>query len=492
MSRRCLVIAAAAVLLLGGVAAADANPAAAWLAEALSTKAGMRNALPALRATKDASLLPVFEALSRSGDRTLRAFAVQALPSIAKDRAAPALKERLSKDPSNAIRATALVHLLTLQAVSNRELADVITKIPDENIQSLATGALVHHGQAATAARTLRKLAASTDVGTAASAQLSLLGMGFGEHKAGLLKTAADPETPSAVLVVIVRQISRDKIKSAGELARRVAESDRPIPVRVAAYQALSDVMPAGGGLVRDALIQSNSTVLRVYLLRVLAKRKDAATHLAPLARQDVAVGALARLERARSASGPEASTTASAAMALGHPIVLDYVIDCARKDVEKYGAAAGFYVPGLLKYIRSVDGDAADMGARHIRAATVATVLTDLGTPRAVEGLQKILSGKYGSAARSVGAGLLRAKNRAAAVKLARPLLKSPYEELAVDAVLTLGRFGDTAARPHLKDIVARADTHRPATVAMAAWYLVRMDGKADAVAKDLAGRIK
>ncbi|KKK74286.1 hypothetical protein LCGC14_2885290, partial [marine sediment metagenome] len=98
-------------------------------------------------------------------------------------------------------------------------------------------------------------------------------------------------------------------------------------------------------------------------------------------------------------------------------PIVLDYVIDCARMDVKKYGAAAGFYVPGLLKYIRSVDGNAADMGARHVRAATVATVLTDLGTPRAVDGLQKILSGKYGSAARVVGADLLRAKNRIAAL---------------------------------------------------------------------------
>jgi hypothetical protein len=77
-------------------------------------------------------------------------------------------------------------------------------------------------------------------------------------------------------------------------------------------------------------------------------------------------------------------------------------------------------------------------------------------------------------------------------ACDLARPLLKSPYQELAVDGALILGRFSDKGAGEQLSQIVHRSKSHRPEVVAMASWYLLKMSGQGGPAAKALAKKIK
>jgi hypothetical protein len=89
------------------------------------------------------------------------------------------------------------------------------------------------------------------------------------------------------------------------------------------------------------------------------------------------------------------------------------------------------------------------------------------------------------------VATGLLRSKNPAAR-DVMRPLLASPYEELATDAALLLGRFGDADAAGSLKAIAADRDKHSTLLLTMANWYLLKIDGRSKQVAETLAKTIK
>ena len=54
--------------------------------------------------------------------------------------------------------------------------------------------------------------------------------------------------------------------------------------------------------------------------------------------------GALARFELARGSGGPAAADAAGRLVDLGHPIVVDYLIDRARQDVESSPERAWYY----------------------------------------------------------------------------------------------------------------------------------------------------
>lgn len=447
-------------------------------------------ALAALRASKDKDLAPVFVALSRSGDKRMRLFAVASLPDVCGPGAAPALAERLAKDPMMTIRAEALVRLMAMEAATPPQLAAAL-RVGDEKVRCLAARGLVACGRGAEAAGVLRELAQSNDPGTSAAARVALLAAGDAGQAAALKKLVADDSTPDEVLLVILSQVASEKVTAAIELVGQVAWSSRGEALRVRAFKTLSALSPKAGAVLVGAIESSTHTVFRVYLLEALSSRGDAAVHLARLARVEGTIGVLARMELARVDRGAKAARAVSAAFELRHPVVLDYLIARARKDIAADGREGDFYTPALLAFIRSVNPTPARMRADHFRAAQSASLLLDLGTPAAMAGLREILAGRHNAIRRAVGAGMLRSDNRVAC-ELARGLLGSPYEEMANDAALTLGRFNDPAGKGPLGAIVAHPKRHRPELVALAAWYLLRNEGRSRTAARTLAGKIK
>lgn len=443
--------------------------------------------LAALRSTEDRDLVPVYEAMTRSADKERRLFGVVALAGLVGKDAASCLWERLAGDPVMAIRAEALRHLIEAKAISDEQLAAAL-KVPDENVQCQAARALVDRGQAAVALGPLKQLASSKDAATSGLSSACLLGLGRREQEAPLRKVMRDPATAPGVLSVILRQIARQKVTSAMPLVLHIAGSeDAPTSLRVLAYEAGASISSLGPVMLRDAILNSKRTAFRVRLLKVLSARADAGAHLQMIARGSDSAAVLARFEMARKTGGPTAAGAVTAAFDLEHPVVVAYVLDRAGEDIKANGTKCDYYVPGLAKYIRSVDPRPRQMAREHYLAAGAASRLIDLGTPAAVAALKGLLAGKATAVTRSTAAGLLRARNPAAR-DLVRPLLASPYEELSTDAALALGHFGDQAAAARLGDILARPKTHAPALVVLSSWYLLKIAGQTRAAAAQLA----
>ncbi len=198
------------------------------------------------------------------------------------------------------------------------------------------------------------------------------------------------------------------------------------------------------------------------------------------LSRRDDALGLLARFELARPASGEEAAKAASQAVATGHAVVIDYVLDRARGDIAQRRQTSAFYTQPLIAILHSVQADSPVMRPEHTQAAQAAELLGELATPEAIQTLTTLLKGNYNALTRAVAGGLLRCKNKAACEWLA-PLLTSPYDELASDAALTLGQHGDIRAAPALQDIVNHSNRNRPELTALAGWYLVKLFGQTE-----------
>jgi hypothetical protein len=261
--------------------------------------------------------------------------------------------------------------------------------------------------------------------------------------------------------------------------------------LRVLAYKVAAELSATGAATLHEALAGSKSMALRVRLLKVLASRDDAGRQLQNVAQGAGAAAVLARFELARRTGGPTAAQTVVDAVAQEHPVVIAYVLDRAREDIDAHGAKCDYYVPGLLAILRGVDPRPRRMQKEHYLAAGAASRLLALGTPSALAGLRSVLSGKTSAITRAAAAGLLRAKNPAAC-ELARPLLKSPYGELANDAALALGHFADPGARGRLREVLANRKRYSPALVVLASWYLLKIDRQTKAAATRLAGLIK
>jgi len=460
------------------------------LSELLADPAEADAALAALAATEDKDLAPLFVALSRSQDPGRRAFAVTALRNIAGKDSAAVLLERLRKDPDVNVRLRALGYLIDLDAVTPDDLLETI-KAKSEPLQCLAADALVSKGRGRSAAAVLGKLASGKDPAVAAMAGTALLAMGRSEQISHLLKLVDDPKTPARVVSNVMEQIRRHKIEAGAALAERVAGANHRPNLRVSAYEALSAVSADGTGKLADAIRASRQTVVRVNLLLVLSDREDCTSYLKSFSKRSDSVGVLSRFELARAAGGESAAQAAQEAMRLGHPVVVSYLLARARQDVDRRGRQADFYTLALLAYIRSVKTGASQMQPEHIAAARAATLLADLGSRGAMAGLREILAGRHSAIKRAAAAGLLRTKN-VAACELARPLLKSPYEELAIDAALTLGRFGVGDATEYLTGIISRPGKRSPLLRAQAGWYLLKIAGRGKDAAAALAKTVK
>ncbi len=486
------------LILLAATAAASAQTASdgtisgegmAHLLGMLEDPAKANGMFAALRTTENPALVPLFTALTRSGDKKRRLFGVVALAGLDANAATPVLLERIKTDPFMAVRAEALGRLLEAGTLTDQQIADALA-VSDENVQCLAARALVDRRQAGPATPWLRKLATSADEATALLAKTCLLGLGKREHAAAVGKVLRDPQTPATLLATVLEQIEKQKIAPAvGFVLELARQTTRPMHVRVAAYKTAAAVSKVGAAALGEAVAANRRSALGVRLLKILADRDDAGGYLPTLAEGDDPVGVLARFELARKVGGPGASRAALEAVKLEHPVVVAYILDRAGADVQADGDAA-FYVPALDAIVRSVEPRPRRMRKEHYLAAGAAARLIEIGTPEAIAAIKKLLEGRTTARTRAVAAGLLRAKNPAAR-DLVRPLLQSPYEELAIDAALALGHFGDPAAAAKLRHVVANAKRHPDALAVLASWYLLKIDGKIDEAVAKLAARL-
>lgn len=481
-----------ACVLWGAAAVMAAEPVPGpkeFLAQSLKDPQTVPAVLAALRSTGDKELLPLLVALSQSQDKNVRLYVTRSLAELGGKDAAEALLGRLNDDAETDIRIEALVGLLALKAISDEQLVATL-KADSKDLQCLAACALSQRAGGKAAEPTLQRLAGERDLFLQSLARMSLLGMGHQEQLAALSKIIKAPNTPGDIPHRLMEQIVQEKVSAALELAEQAAQSDKG-PLQGRAYRAIAAVSPKATTELVEAIHKSGELTFRVSLLQLLAARDDARAALEGLTGETDGVGALARLELARAAGGQAAQDAAMAAVKLEHPVIIDYVLDAARKDITDKADKADFYAPALLAFIRSVEPQTSVMKREHVRAAQAATMLADLGTSAAMEALKELLAGRYNAIQRAAAAGLLRTKNKAAC-ELARPMLSSPYEELASDAALMLGRFGDPGAKDHLTQILAHGPSHSRELVSLAAWYLLKIDGQTASAVAELAKTVK
>ena len=493
---RAVLLSTALACLAGRAQGADATKSAYdYLAGILVDKKNSAMAIRSLHAADDQELTPLFVAMARSSNKTNRLLATTALGQLAGPEAIAAMKRQLAEDSTMAVRASALVHLLNLKAADPAVLSAAV-KVRDENVQCIAARSLAncskeqkHRDLAQT---TLKKLTESSDKMTAAMAQLGLLAMRDSAQLPGLKRIVSDPDTEAAVVRLMMLQIADEKISSARPLVRIVIDSPKcPVQTRIIACRALAEIDPKSAPVIFASLRKSQSMVYRIRTLGIIARQDDAQPYLTAIAKSSLTVGPLAGFEQARATPGPASSIALDKALAIRHPIAVSYILQQAKKDIDKLGDKAGFYVAPLLKYIASVEPDADNMTREHLLAAQATTLLMDLGTPEAVGGVGKILNGRYSAITRSVAAGLLQTKNKAVR-PIALKLLKNPYPELATYGALTLGHFADPAAAGHFKRIITRESGHRVAEVTLASWYLLKIRKQSASAAKQLAKLVK
>jgi len=496
-------VAAAAILLSTALAipcgkARAANPAKTaydYLAKVIVDDENSLTAVSSFHAADDKELTPLFVALSRCSDKKKRLLATTALGQLGGAEAIAALKRQLSEDSAMAVRAAALVHLLNLEA-ADASILSAAAKLKDENIQCIAARSLAKASKAPQhrnlARTTLEALTKSNVTMTSSMAALGLLAMGDTTRLAGLKKLAADPQTENAVLRLLLLQIVDEKIAAGQPIAQIVVDATkRPVQTRILACRALAASSEKPVPLIFDALRKSPSMLFRIPAMNVLSEQEGSQRYLAAIAKSKLPVAPLAALELARKTPGPAVAAAVEKALAVRHPIAINHVFQRAGKDIEKLGAKADFYADPLLKFIESVEPDTNRMAHEHLLAAQATTLLADLGTPRAIGGLDKILRGRYSAITRSAAAGLLRTKNKAAC-PIARKLLENPYPELAAYGALTLGHFADPAAEGHFTRIITKESGHTVAELTLSSWYLLKIKKQSAQAAVQLAKLVK
>ena len=495
-ARRVVLLWTVLVCLVGQATAEDAaKNAYDYLAGILVDKTNSVTAIRAFHAANDRELTPLFVAMSRGGDKKMRMMATMALGKLGGKEAIAALKNQLVGDSAMGVRAEAMVNLLKLKA-ADTDVLTIAVKLNDQNIQCVAARSLAvqskdkkHQELART---TLQKLAKSNDPMTAAMAGVGLLAMGDSAQLPGLKKFISDPDTEAAIVRLMMLQIADEKIAAGQPLARMVVDSPKlSVETRIIACRALAAASPRSVPVIFASLRKSRSMVYRIRAMGIIAEQAGAQPYITAIAKSSLLIGPLAGFEQSRTAPGPASSLAVDKALALKHPIAVDYVLRRAEEDIKKLGDRAAFYVAPLLKYIASVEPDTDRMAQEHILAAQATTLLTNLGTPKAIAGIDKILAGRYSAITRSTAAGLLRATNKAVC-PLARKLLKSPYQELATDGALTLGHFADPAATEYFNRIITRQSGHAVAEITLASWYLLKIRKLSTPTAQQLAKLIK
>lgn len=498
--RRCGVLAVVVLLAASTMRAADANqpdPNAMpttpkeYLRAILAKPEAVAEVLTVLRPLDDNELVPLFVAYSHSADKRCRVIAVTTLGDLPGDASAAALLDRVHNDPTLAIRSQALALLMQMKKISPTQLQEIIAKDTDENLQCLATSGLLTAGQGDAALPTLVKLAGSADLPTAVLSQMRLLNLGKAEQLEPLSRIAGDPNTRPALLELMLNQIAEEKIAAAAPIAEKSTSATAPEEIRWAAYNAVAAVCPNGAQKLYDAMNATDMTVFRCRLFWLLCQQKQGEPFIKALAEGKDPVAALARFELARRSGGPDAAKAGLEVVALVHPVLASYLLDCTKDDLAAGAAKAQWCLPVLTAIVKNVPRQDGPLRQEHEQAAKAAKYIADLGTEPALAALKELLADP-GDMRRATVAGLLRTTSPAAAA-LAGPLLDSPYEELATTAALAMGRHANRDALKSLQDIVARnASYRRSAIPILAAWFALKTSGDSKAAVADLAAAAK
>jgi hypothetical protein len=472
----------------------------------------------------DKDLLVLFEAFSRCGDKQLRLLATTTLVQIGGKAAKPALLERLNEDPAMIVRSEALIHLLVLGEISDDQLLTAM-KLDDQSIQCIAAKSLLQRGRAKEATPVLQRLTKSKDIATACLSRLSLLAHDDESQRKPLMEIARDRKTSEDVLDLMLQQIAEEKVSSARDLVKAILGTEASGALTLQAYRTLAAVSPDSTGELVAAIKTTDDLVVRVRLMRSLAGRKQCAPALEKLAKadeKDIAC-VLARLELARANQDADKMGQAlRQAIAMGHPVVVDYILWDASEDLDGRpeptastepasrsqpatdasvkearplrrapAKMLGAYVAPLLEFIDSVPTDPERMRPVHQLAAVAVTWLADCELKEAAAGLERIMSGKHSAILRAAAAGLGKSRNKELVCRLSRPLLQSAYRDLKEDAALNLGRWGDKDAMEFLDKIVADP-SELPVLKALACWYSLKAQGRTMEAAKELAKDVK
>lgn len=489
-----LLIAAGIVGLLVPIARGESPPrdvrkAEAFFRGALADDNRRPIVLAGLRSTEDADLLPLFAALSRSGEKDTRLLATAMVGKVGGKEASDILLERLRHDPFMVIRSEALVQLALLENITDEQLTEA-ANMPDEHLQSIACRALARRGQANSVLGVLQKLADSSDADTRLFARLSLLGLGDHRQISPLRKEALDPQTPTRRLTNILDQIRMEKIRAALPLVELLTGQDQGRSVRVRAFMALGELSPKASEQILRAIYASESPMFQINLLRILAERIDAEGNLRDLAGSGLReVAVLATFELARRSPGDDASRHVRNALALEHPIVIEYVLNRFAEDVKDHKKdRAEMYVDPVLEYLDTLELPRGQMTLSHDRAALAVELLAELGTPRAMEGLKMLLAGKTLTPIRQLTAGALYRSNNPEVCAISRGLLASPFSELKTYAALLLARHGHLDALPSLRDIQQQEATQRTETLTLVNWYILKLSNQSRQTVESLA----
>jgi hypothetical protein len=449
--------------------------------------------LKGLQSTKDPDLLPLFASICKSGDKQHRQMATALIDELAGKASAPVLLERLQRDPSMAVRATALVRLLALEAINPEQLITA-TKIDDEGIQVIAARALVRANRILEAKPVLKKLSNSRDKDTATLARMSLLAAGDQTQIGYLRRVILDPKTQPAQQIRMVDQIRLEKIASALPVATFLAQPDQMQSVRVRAYMAINELSPKAAQILAGAIRTSDSLAFKLNLLRMLAERDDGGHLVAEFADgpKDDSFAVVARFEQARKIGDEHGSLAASTAIAQEHPIVIEYVLTKMQTDIEKNREKADFYTLPVLAYVRSADLDGRRFTSAHERVALAVQLIGELGSENARKGLWDILSLPDTSTVKQLTAGALyRCKNKQYA-SLVHPLLKSPFPNLKTYSALLLAKNDNTDALPVLLSIQERTSSNQTDVLTLTNWYLLKLAGQSKETVEKLVKSIE
>ncbi len=443
-----------------------------WLTRNLQQREQMVQILAALRSTDDPAVLPLFAALGENKDQELRRLAPAVLMDIGGQARAATLLKPLADDTQPEIRAEVLLYLSSLDAVDKQMLTDAM-QVGDERLQCLAARSLIKMGQGPAAVETLKELTRSKDQATEAMARMALLAMGSSSQIEPLAKLIQDPSTPGSVLMLLAEQAAELKVAAAVELIESIAtDPDRPLRLRTHAYKALAKLAKDGPDRLTRAIVSSQEP-LPIYLLVLLSQTDQAETHLKSLAARGGMVGTLARFELARKDAAEPLQRQAAAAIAQEHPIVVNYVLERAIKDIkDKPKVAAGYEEPllGLLQSLQS------KRGLRRVEIGLVedaTRVVAEIGSRQGLAELKRMLSGRVSPFTQAVAGGLVRVENPAVC-RVAADLLDSPYKQLATMGAFTLGRHGRKEAAETLAEMVRKPERFSPTLVALASWYLL------------------
>ncbi len=443
--------------------------------------------LRGLEATKDPQLRPLLEAMSASGDRLRRLFAVMSLSQQYQADVNARMAEVLAGDADAGIRSVALAHLIEHDAATDAQLA-LAAQASHEGLALLAARELAQRGDRQRARAALTPLAQRGAQEVQPLAQTILLSADDYQHLDALQARLRDPAEAPERTMLLLSVIEKDHIQAAGPLVRAALEAQANPRVRIQALRALAAIAPTeGADALVAALRAAQQPADQRYLMDALAEGPQPQGHWQALQSDaPVPVIQMAVLEQAhRTGDAFLLTESARALLQAGHPVHVDFVLRRAREGRQ------AAYVQPLLEYIFGLPTASSQMGPAHELGARAAGVLAQIGSPEALEGLQALLAGPYNARVRTVAAGLA-ATEGPVAPELVGPLLQSPYDELAVDAAMALAKAGDTRAVPVLERVVTHAQRYPPPLVAMASWYLLRLAGQAEPLVAELTEQVR